>query len=77
MFNLETMQPYSLSQIYDRFARVTPNMVLYLPRTSDLSQIAAKVPKGKKTQLVHYCQNGRSKAMSAYLGSWETIHEQD
>lgn len=69
------MQPYNLSYLHDNFAKVTPNMVLYLPRTSDLIQVAHKVERGKKVQVVHYCQNGASKALCAYLGTWDLISE--
>lgn len=75
MFNLETMQPYGLSYLYDSFAKVTPNMVLYLPRTSNLNQIARKVEQEKQAQVVHYCQNGASKAICAYLGTWDLVSE--
>ena len=76
IFNLETMQPYNLTQLYDRLAQVTPNMVLYLPRTSDLNQIAKKTEKGQKAQVIHYCQRGVSKALCAYFGDWQTIPEE-
>ena len=67
------MQPYSLSHIYSQLAKVTPNMVLYLPRTSDLTQIAAKVDEGEQAQVIHYNQNGASRALCAYLGDWKII----
>ncbi|EXJ93199.1 hypothetical protein A1O3_01756 [Capronia epimyces CBS 606.96] len=73
VFDLESMQPYSFSYIYDSFKKLTPNQVLYLPRTSDLRQIAARVERGKKTQIVHYCTNGTSRALCAYLGDWAPL----
>jgi trimethylguanosine synthase len=73
IFNLETMQPYGLSEIYDKMAKMTRNMVLFLPRTSDLRQIAAKVEDGKQAQVVHYYQRGRDKALCTYFGEWGTV----
>lgn len=41
---------------------------LFLPRQSDLNQIAALVPDGApKIDVVQYCQKGASKALVAYL----------
>lgn len=68
------MQPYNLPYLVDKITNLTPNMVLYLPRTSDLRQIAQKVEEGKQAQVVHYCQNGASRAICAYLGDWKIIH---
>jgi trimethylguanosine synthase len=69
------MQPYGLSYLYDKFAKVTPEIVLYLPRTSNMSQIAAKVDEDQanKAQVLHYCQNGNSKAICVYYGEWKEI----
>lgn len=67
------MEPYSFGHLYDSFAKLTPNVVLYLPRTSDLRQIAARVEPGKKVQIVHYCTNGTSRALCAYLGDWAPL----
>ena len=40
-------------------------MVLYLPRTSDLNQIAKYAPEGKKLEVSHYCVRGASKVGGA------------
>jgi trimethylguanosine synthase len=40
---------------------------LYLPRTSDLRQIASLAPEGKKAEVVQYCMEGASKALVAYI----------
>lgn len=61
VFDLETMEPYNLTTLYTHFSAVTDNFVLYLPRTSDLEQIAKFVPAEKKTRVIHYCIRGASK----------------
>lgn len=65
VFNLNTMYPYSVKMIHD----VCKNMdsALYLPRTSDLRQLAKLLPPGKKAEVVQYCMEGASKAMVAYI----------
>lgn len=72
VFDLNEM-PYSMEYMYEKFAKVTQNMVLYLPRTSDLQQISDCVPNGQKAQIVHYCLHENSKALCAYLGDWQKI----
>lgn len=69
IFDLSTMQPYSLSdieRICERFDRA-----LFLPRTADLRQIARLVGGGmggkEKVDVVQYCMEGASKALVAYL----------
>lgn len=56
-----TMQPYSIKQIYESLSKVADHMVLYLPRTSDLRQLAALVGDGQKIRVTHYCMYGASK----------------
>ena len=65
IFNLNTMAPYNLTALHS----VCKGMdhALYLPRTSDLRQIARLVPKGKKVEVVQYCMEGASKALVAYV----------
>lgn len=74
VFDLEAMQPYSFGYLYQSFKKLTPNVVLYLPRTSDLRQIAKEVGDEKKTQIVHYCTSGTSRALCAYLGDWGSLN---
>jgi len=64
IFNLNTMQPYSLKKIHS----VCKDMdsALYLPRTSDLRQVA-RLAEGKKLEVVQYCMEGASKALVAYI----------
>lgn len=76
VFDLDSMEPYTFNHLYTSFQKVTPNIILYLPRTSDLRQIAKAVDGTKKTQIVHYCTNGTSRALCAYLGEWETLKVQ-
>jgi trimethylguanosine synthase len=65
VFNLDTMQPYSANQIYELCKEM--GCALFLPRTSDLRQIAKLAPEGKKIEVVQYCMEGASKAAVAYL----------
>ncbi|KAJ9640761.1 putative diacylglycerol O-acyltransferase tgs1 [Knufia peltigerae] len=73
VFDLESMEPYTFSHLYKSFQRVTSNVVLYLPRTSDLRQVANVVQEDKKVQVVHYCTNGTSRALCTYLGDWAPL----
>lgn len=73
IFDLQTMQPYTLQYIFNEFSSVTKFIVLYLPRTSDLRQIAECVEEGKKGQVVHYCARASSRALCAYLGDFQKL----
>ncbi|KAL1880806.1 hypothetical protein VTK73DRAFT_4976 [Phialemonium thermophilum] len=65
VFDLRLMQPYNLTQLH---AACHPYQhALYLPRTSDLRQIAKLAPEGKKVDVVQYCMEGASKALVAYV----------
>ena len=61
VFDLSMMQPYSLDVLYKKFARLTKHIVLYLPRNSDLNQVARYAPESKKIEVAHYCILGASK----------------
>lgn len=65
VFNLDTMQPYSAKQIHEMCK--STECALFLPRTSDLRQIAKLAPKGGKIEVVQYCMEGASKALVAYI----------
>jgi len=65
VFDLSSMKPYSLKCLHDAYKQM--DCALYLPRTSDLRQIAKLVPQGKRIQAVQYCMEGASKALVAYL----------
>lgn len=66
------MQPYSIEKLYAEFSAFTSDMVLFLPRTSDLRQLAAiaKPHEGKKSLVMHYCMEGASKALCIYIGDF-------
>ncbi|KUJ22269.1 RNA methylase family protein-like protein [Mollisia scopiformis] len=65
IFNLHTMAPYSIKQIHEACKGIYS--ALFLPRTSDLRQIAKLAPEGKKVEVVQYCMEGASKALVAYI----------
>ena len=66
VFNLTKMQPYTLTDLLHAFHHVTEDVVLYLPRTSDIRQLANKSRKGSKTTVMHYCMEGASKVSRTY-----------
>ncbi|KAI4123883.1 MAG: hypothetical protein LQ347_005964 [Umbilicaria vellea] len=68
VFNLSYMQPYSLSDILQPLQRLTEDVALYLPRTSDLRQLAGFANNDQKVTVMHYCIKGASKALCAYFG---------
>lgn len=70
VFDLSVMQPYGLRELYDEFSKVTKDVVLYLPRTSDLRQVAKYVGENEMVKVVHYCMHGASKALCVYYGSF-------
>lgn len=64
VFDLSRMQPYSLNDLLNLFLSLTDDVILYLPRTSDLRQLAAWVQAGKDEKAItvmHYCMDGASK----------------
>lgn len=61
VFDLTAMEPYNLKTLLDCFTKVSQDIVLYLPRTSDLNQLAAHVKDARKMQVAHYCMRGASK----------------
>jgi trimethylguanosine synthase len=65
VFDLTTMQPYNLERLSSAYQSV--DYALYLPRTSDIRQIAELAPGKKKIKVVQYCMDGASKAMVAYI----------
>ncbi|KAK7226466.1 hypothetical protein V2G26_014469 [Clonostachys chloroleuca] len=65
VFDLYTMQPYDLRQLHN--ACYPMDHALYLPRSSDIRQIAKLAPEGEKIEVVQYCMEGASKAMVAYI----------
>ncbi|KAI8635345.1 RNA cap guanine-N2 methyltransferase-domain-containing protein [Xylariaceae sp. FL1651] len=65
IFDLNTMEPYNLTKLHEAYKAM--DHALYLPRTSDLRQIAKLIPDGVKIDVVQYCVEGASKAMVAYI----------
>ncbi|KAJ5662832.1 RNA cap guanine-N2 methyltransferase [Penicillium longicatenatum] len=70
VFNLRTMEPYSLATLYKEYSAYTKHMVLYLPRTSDVQQMAKYVPDGRQAMVMHYCVEGHSKALCIFYGDF-------
>lgn len=71
IFDLATMEPYSLQHLSTALGKFNTDYVLYLPRTSDLRQVAKPATEGEKLKIVHYCMHGASKAVCAYYGSFQ------
>lgn len=65
IFDLSTMEPYNLVTMHEAYRNM--DHALFLPRTSDLRQIARLVPHDTKVEVVQYCVNGASKALVAYM----------
>lgn len=61
VFDLTKMEPYNLDKLYKSFTKISKEVVLYLPRTSDLNQIARYGQDGKKLEVAHYAMMGASK----------------
>ncbi|KAL1842371.1 hypothetical protein VTJ49DRAFT_5436 [Mycothermus thermophilus] len=75
IFDLNTMEPYNLETLHEACRPM--EHALYLPRTSDMRQIAKLAPKGgKKIEVVQYCMEGASKAMVVYLPAEEDASNQ-
>ena len=64
VFDLSQMQPYNLEHLLEPFQAFAHETVLYLPRTSDLRQLADYVEGGQKATIMHYCVEGASKVSS-------------
>ncbi len=62
VFDLTKMEPYNLEKLYKSFTKYSNEVVLYLPRNSDLNQIAKYVPEDQKLEVAHYAIMGASKA---------------
>jgi trimethylguanosine synthase len=65
IFDLSLMEPYNLEKLEQACEGWEHS--LFLPRTSDLRQIAKLAPTGKKIEVVQYCMEGASKALVAYI----------
>ncbi|KAJ4984888.1 RNA cap guanine-N2 methyltransferase [Stagonosporopsis vannaccii] len=70
VFDLTKMEPYNLDKLYQSFTKYSKEVVLYLPRNSDLNQIAKYVPEDQKLEVAHYAIMGASKALCTYFGDF-------
>lgn len=71
VFDLGAMEPYSLGEIHEACREM--RHVLFLPRNSDVRQVAGLVRGESKVDVVQYCMFGASKGMVAYIpGEEET-----
>lgn len=61
VFDLTRMQPYTLIDLLKPLQKLANDVVLYLPRTSDMRQLAAQSKGSSKTMVMHYCMEGASK----------------
>ncbi|KAL8809616.1 MAG: hypothetical protein Q9223_007899, partial [Gallowayella weberi] len=61
VFDLTTMQPYSLHQLLSTLREFVTEIALFLPRTSDLQQLATANRSSSKVKAIHYCMEGASK----------------
>lgn len=65
VFDLGAMEPYSLAEIHEACREM--RHVLFLPRNSDVRQVAGLVRGEGKVDVVQYCMFGASKGMVAYI----------
>jgi trimethylguanosine synthase len=61
------MEPYNLEKLYNSFTKYSSELVLYLPRNSDLNQIARYAQDGTKLEVAHYTIMGASKVSNGPL----------
>lgn len=66
IFDLTKMEPYNLEKLYKSFTTYSNEVVLYLPRNSDLNQIARYGQDERKVEVAHYAIMGASKV----CGRW-------
>jgi trimethylguanosine synthase len=73
LFDLTKMEPYNLEMLYKSFTKYSNEVVLYLPRNSDLNQIARYGQDGKKLEVAHYAIMGASKVRCIPCGLSKTL----
>ncbi|KAF2150011.1 RNA methylase [Myriangium duriaei CBS 260.36] len=79
VFDLSRMEPYGLEKLAGEYTRVAGRVVLYLPRSSDLNQIAGwreRLGLKERVRVTHYCMWGSSKAICVFLGDF-SFNEDD
>ena len=67
VFDLAKMEPYALTDLLIHFRQLTGDIVLYLPRTSDIRQLAKSSISGSKMTVMHYCMEGASKVCYVFF----------
>ena len=67
IFDLTCMQPYHLSDLMDCFYCLSDDIVLYLPRTSDVRQLIPYSRSQDRIVGMHYCLEGASKVGLSYI----------
>lgn len=70
IFDLDLMEPYTLDDMHTAFTKVASHAVLYLPRQSDIRQLARHADESRKLKVRHYCANLNSKALCVYYGDF-------
>ena len=63
IFDLTKMQPYTLLDLLEPFQSRAHDVVLYLPRNSDMRQLANQSEASSKITVIHYCMEGASKVI--------------
>lgn len=67
------MEPYPLAKLNDEFSAFTEHIVLYLPRSSNMKQLAKLVKNDHKSLVMHYCMEGASKALCVFYGGFKVL----
>lgn len=65
VFDLNKMQPYGIEELYGTLKTACRDVALFLPRNSDLKQIARLAKGDEKFDVVHYALWGSSKVSQA------------
>jgi trimethylguanosine synthase len=55
------MRPYDTDYLVKELSTFSKDLVLFLPRNSNLNQLAQYAGDGSSVQIVHYCVHGSSK----------------
>ena len=67
IFDLAKMQPYNLTDLLNCFRQLTEEIILYLPRTADIRQLATGSFAENKIIVMHYCMEGASKVCHSFF----------
>lgn len=73
VFDLSKMEPFNLDKLYQSFTKYSNEVVLYLPRNSDLNQVARYAKEGKKLEVAHYAIMGASKVCHSFASYLSNI----